>query len=78
MGLQKNTKIENIINEIKSSNYFNGDLSDLGNTIGIIVGKYISDDLGYEIDDFISGIKHGISLSVNKKEGDKQRFPNRK
>lgn len=57
------SKIENIINEIKSSNYYNGDLSDLGNDIGIIVGKYISNDLGYEIDDFISGIKHGISLS---------------
>lgn len=39
------------------------DLSDLGNEIGIIVGKYLSDDkMGFKKEDFISGIKHGISL----------------
>jgi hypothetical protein len=57
------SKIEILINEIKSSKYYNGDLSDLGNDIGILVGKYLSDDLGFEEYDFISGIKHGISIS---------------
>lgn len=42
---------------------FNGDLSDLGNDIGINVAEYIDDDkLGYEKDDLISGLNHGISI----------------
>lgn len=42
---------------------YKGDLSDIGNEIGIIIGKYLSDDeLGYDLDDFISGLEHGISL----------------
>lgn len=41
-----------------------GDLSDLGNSIGVILGRYIdSNSLGYEIHDFISGIEHGVSLN---------------
>lgn len=40
-----------------------GDISDLGNEIGIILGKYTSDDIGYELDSFIDGIKHGVSLT---------------
>ena len=55
--------IKQIIDEIRTRNYLEGDLSDLGNEIGIIVGKYICDDLGFDKDDFISGIRHGISLS---------------
>ena len=39
-----------------------GDLSDLGNTIGIAIAEYISDKPGFEKEDFIEGIKHGISL----------------
>jgi hypothetical protein len=42
---------------------FNGDLSDLGNDIGLNIGKYIDNSkLGYEKDDFISGLNHGISI----------------
>lgn len=42
---------------------FNGDLSDLGNDIGLNIGDYIDDKkLGYEKDDLISGIIHGISI----------------
>jgi hypothetical protein len=42
---------------------FNGDLSDLGNDIGLNVGMYINDDsLGYEEDDLTDGIRHGISI----------------
>ena len=40
-----------------------GDLSDLGNEIGIVIGQYTSDEMGYEKDDFVAGINHGISIS---------------
>jgi hypothetical protein len=40
-----------------------GDLSDLGNEIGIIIGQYTNDEMGYEKDDFVSGVRHGISIS---------------
>jgi hypothetical protein len=40
------------------------DLSDLGNEIGISIGKHINEaKIGYEMDSFIAGIKHGISLA---------------
>lgn len=40
---------------------FRGDLSDLGNTIGLEIGEYINNNIiGYDIDDFISGLHHGI------------------
>lgn len=39
------------------------DLSDVGNEIGIALGKIVNQDkLGYEIESLIAGIKHGISL----------------
>ena len=39
------------------------DIGDVGNEIGIAVGKFINNNkMGYELDSFISGIKHGISL----------------
>lgn len=59
--------IDDLINHLnefkKSSIVISCDLSDLGNEIGIVVGNYISDKMGYEKDDFIHGIKHGISIS---------------
>ena len=36
------------------------DLGDLGNEIGILVGKYTQGD---DLDSFIAGIKHGVSLT---------------
>jgi len=47
------------------------DLTDVGNEIGIIIGKYTNRGkkrndnwkTGYDKDDFIHGIEHGISLS---------------
>jgi len=39
------------------------DLSDIGNEIGLAIGKYVNKDkLGYEVESLIAGIKHGISL----------------
>lgn len=52
------------LESIKNSSPINhGDLSDLGNEIGIVIGEYTSDKMGYEKDDFVSGIYHGISIS---------------
>jgi hypothetical protein len=56
-------KVDEIFNEIKNIDNSNGDLNELGNRIGLIVGKYISDEFGFEEEDFISGIEHGISVS---------------
>ncbi len=40
------------------------DLSDIGNTIGIVIGNHLTDkEMGFDEDDFLHGIKHGISLS---------------
>jgi hypothetical protein len=39
------------------------DLSDLGNEIGMAIGKYVNETkLGFEIESFIAGVKHGVSL----------------
>ena len=38
-----------------------GDLSDIGNEIGFVLGKYLTTD--DEFNDFIHGLKHGISLT---------------
>jgi hypothetical protein len=52
-----------IINQLNKTTY-KGDLSDIGNEIGIILGKYISENKdGYNLGDFIFGLKHGISLT---------------
>ena len=42
---------------------YTGDLSDCGNEIGIIVGERYKNMTEDETSDFISGIKHGISLT---------------
>ena len=53
-----------ILNRIKTQldevNYDNGDISDIGNEIGIAIGEYLSTE--EELKDFIHGLKHGISL----------------
>jgi len=61
-------KFSNLSKELseKLSNlpYQNGDISDIGNEIGIIIAKYFDeDDLGYDLEGFIHGVKHGVSLT---------------
>lgn len=41
--------------------YQHGDVSDIGNEIGIVIAKYFDED--NDIENFIFGIKHGISLT---------------
>ena len=52
-----------LIKKLEQSDLPHGcDIGDVGNEIGIAVGKFINNKMGYELDSFISGIKHGISL----------------
>jgi len=40
------------------------DLSDIGNMVGIVVGKHIDEDIaGYQKCDFEHGLRHGFSLA---------------
>jgi len=50
---------EKIKSQLDSANYA-GDLSDLGNEIGIVLGEYLITN--NELNDFLSGLNHGISL----------------
>lgn len=38
-----------------------GDLSDIGNEIGTVIGKYCDGE--NTIEDFIRGLRHGVSLA---------------
>ena len=42
---------------------YDGDLSDCGNEIGNMVGSKYKNMTEGEIEDFITGIRHGISLT---------------
>ena len=62
MNLKKFVKeLEKEVNKYYDHNKY--DLSDIGNDIGIVLSKYIDTSKeGFELNDFNSGIKHGISL----------------
>jgi hypothetical protein len=51
---------EEIKTQLDTANYA-GDLSDLGNEIGIVIAKHFDED--NTVNDFITGLKHGISLT---------------
>lgn len=58
--------VEEIHKELQTNNdhiLHNGDLSDIGNHIGIVIGRYIEDKPGFELLDFMAGLQHGISLT---------------
>jgi hypothetical protein len=43
--------------------YNSADISDIGNEIGIVVGKHLNEKrMGYEYSSLIHGINHGISM----------------
>ncbi len=46
--------------DIKNIQYEKGDLSDLGNEVGISLGEVIKNES--DLEDFIIGLEHGISL----------------
>jgi hypothetical protein len=49
-----------IISQLASVEY-KGDLSDIGNEIGIVIAKHFDEE--NTIQDFIMGLKHGVSLT---------------
>jgi hypothetical protein len=61
-----NTKLNYIANSLKETvnrmNY-TGDISDLGNEIGVVVGSAFKDMTDEDITEFIHGFRHGISLT---------------
>jgi hypothetical protein len=52
--------VQEIMVQLASIDY-EGDLSDVGNEIGIVIAKYFDEE--NTIEDFIRGIKHGVSLT---------------
>ncbi|NBP56532.1 hypothetical protein EBU71_08365 [bacterium] len=57
-----------ISDHLVNISYSNGDLSDLGNEIGIILGKSLPQISEQDLRDFIAGVHHGIDLSTSKVE----------
>jgi hypothetical protein len=57
---------EEIISQLNNVCY-TGDLSDLGNEIGIVIAKYFDEENTEK--DFIHGLKHGISLTDGTHSG---------
>jgi len=53
--------IKQIREHMEKVSYENGDLSDVGNEIGIVLGNYIENER--EFKDLVTGIRHGISLT---------------
>lgn len=61
-----NSKLNFIANSLKERAdqiQYMGDVSDLGNEIGAIVGHAYENMSEEEIEDFITGLRHGISLT---------------
>ena len=52
--------LKEISENLNNVAYEYGDYSDIGNEIGIVLGKTITKD---ELEDFLTGLRHGISLS---------------
>ena len=50
--------IKDIVEKFSNVKYI-GDIGDVGNEIGIVIGKYTED----EISEFMMGLRHGISLT---------------
>lgn len=56
-------KMKDAIKEQLEAIYFEGDLSDIGNAVGIVIGRYITKESGFEKSDFLAGLDHGISMT---------------
>lgn len=52
--------IEDLTLQLNNARY-SGDLSDIGNEIGIVIAKYFTED--DDLTSFIHGVKHGVSLT---------------
>ena len=55
--------IKSLENTLELDTYNSADISDIGNEIGIVVGKHLNEKrMGYEYSSLIHGINHGISM----------------
>ena len=54
------TKISNHLKKLKN---YNGDISDIGNEVGYAIGSILENMTEDEINSFITGFKHGVSLT---------------
>jgi hypothetical protein len=50
-------------NDLTKVNYNNGDIGDIGNEVGFKLGSILKNLNDDEINDFIHGFKHGVSLT---------------
>lgn len=71
IDLEKNKPNFNILRSevsrrLSNLPYDNGDLSDIGNEVGIIISKYLSDQPGWDLDSFTHGLNHGIKLKKDE------------
>jgi hypothetical protein len=59
------SNFQHILKQIKEHmekvSYENGDISDVGNEIGVVLGNYIESEQDFK--DLVQGIRHGISLT---------------
>lgn len=53
--------LKQISESLSKVSYDNGDLSDVGNEVGIAIGNYVTTEK--EFKDFVTGLRHGISLT---------------
>lgn len=57
---------KDIMLQLAKVNYSSGDLTDIGNEIGVAIGKYTmeenAENNALDTESFICGLKHGISL----------------
>ena len=49
--------------KLNNVSYNNGDISDIGNEVGLAIGSILENMTDEEINDFVSGFRHGVSLT---------------
>jgi len=59
--MEKFDTVKDEIREQLDKINYHGDLSDIGNEIGIVIAKYFDEE--NNLQDFIMGVKHGVSLT---------------
>ena len=62
-GLKFNLVVSELSDRLRKLPYNHGDLSDIGNEVGYILGGIIKDMNDEDIQTFITGFKHGVSLT---------------
>ncbi len=56
--------LQTIAEHLSKVTYDNGDISDIGNEIGIAISKAVPNITDEEIVDFIVGLNHGLDLAA--------------